>query len=64
MSDGEDIRARAGLCGHCVSAVVRPTNRGTVYLRCALSGVDRRFPKYPRLPVLDCPGYRPVARLT
>jgi hypothetical protein len=24
---------------------------------CELSKVDRRFPKYPRLPVLECEGY-------
>jgi hypothetical protein len=64
VSGPEDIRARAGLCGHCVSGIVRPTKRGTVYLRCARSAVDERFPKYPRLPVLACPGYRPVDRLS
>jgi hypothetical protein len=52
-----DIRLRAGLCGTCVHAIVRPTRRGTVYLRCGLASADDRYPKYPRLPVLNCPGY-------
>jgi len=50
---------RAGLCGACRHAIVRPTNRGTVYLRCGLAAVDDRFAKYPRLPVVRCSGYEP-----
>ena len=46
-----------GLCGRCVHAIVRPTRRGTTYLRCALAQQDDRFPKYPRLPMLACPGF-------
>jgi hypothetical protein len=56
-----DIRERAGLCGTCVHAIVRPTNRGTVYLRCGLAATDSRFPRYPRLPVVQCDGYAPGA---
>lgn len=52
-----DVRATAGLCGSCQHAIVRPTKRGTVYLRCGLAAVDDRFVKYPRLPVISCPGY-------
>ena len=51
------IRAAAGLCGSCRHAIVRPTNRGTVYLRCLLAAQDDRFVKYPRLPVVRCAGY-------
>lgn len=57
--DDAGIRERAGLCGSCVHALVRPTNRGTVYLRCGLAATDRRYPKYPRLPVTQCAGFRP-----
>lgn len=55
--DLTDIRATAGLCGDCRHAIVRPTNRGTIYLRCGLAAVDERFAKYPRLPVVRCAGY-------
>jgi pyrimidine operon attenuation protein / uracil phosphoribosyltransferase len=33
------------------------SDRGSVFLLCALSGTDPRFRKYPRLPVLACDGY-------
>lgn len=56
-SEPPDIRATAGLCGTCQHAIVRPTKRGTVYLRCGLAAVDDRFARYPRLPVTFCPGY-------
>ena len=36
---------------------VIPAQTGVTYYRCALSGLDERYPKYPRLPVLTCPGH-------
>ena len=57
--DAAALRARAGLCGGCRHALLRPTRRGTTYLRCALSAVDPRFPKYPGLPVTECTGFMP-----
>jgi GNAT superfamily N-acetyltransferase len=35
------------------------SDRGSVFYRCLLSASDSRFPKYPRLPVVSCLGYRP-----
>ena len=46
-----------GLCGGCRHASVKATHRGTAYLRCTRSAWDERLPKYPRLPVRDCPGF-------
>jgi hypothetical protein len=46
-----------GMCGGCRHASVKATNRGTTYLRCTRSAWDERLPKYPRLPVRDCPGF-------
>jgi hypothetical protein len=46
-----------GLCALCAHALVRPTNKGTVYLRCARAASDPGFARYPRLPVLSCRGY-------
>jgi hypothetical protein len=34
------------------------TARGSTFWRCAFSDVDARFPKYPRLPVLQCAGFK------
>jgi hypothetical protein len=31
--------------------------KGSQFLLCQLSQSDSAFPKYPRLPVLACPGY-------
>jgi hypothetical protein len=36
-----------------------PNPRGHVFLLCERSRTDRRYPRYPRLPVLECPGYEP-----
>lgn len=60
MSPGDDVLAAAGLCGRCVHALVRPTRRGTTYLRCARAASDTRFPKYPQLPVRVCAGFETV----
>jgi hypothetical protein len=56
----EQVRARAwGLCASCTHAVVITSDRGSEFVQCALSKTDPRFPRYPRLPVLACAGYRP-----
>ena len=52
--------ARVGLCRDCRNAHIVETPR-SVFWRCALSEVDPRFPKYPRLPVLECAGYERIA---
>ena len=63
MSTGSppDITSRLGvppgLCASCAHAQVVETARHSVFLRCRLSSTDARFPRYPRLPVLSCPGF-------
>jgi hypothetical protein len=52
------LRRTSGLCGHCVHAIIRATRRDTIYLRCGYAAVDETFPKYPRLPMQQCPAYR------
>jgi len=34
------------------------SDRGSAFYLCGLSATDARFPKYPRLPVLRCAGYK------
>lgn len=46
-----------GLCSNCRHARVIPAQTGVTYYRCERSAHDERYPKYPRLPVLRCPGY-------
>jgi len=33
------------------------SDRGSIFLLCERSFTDATFPKYPRLPVLECRGY-------
>jgi hypothetical protein len=52
----------SGLCASCVHALVRPTKKGTVYLRCGRAVTDPTFARYPRLPVLACRGHERAQR--
>jgi hypothetical protein len=59
MSEEEPHKAGAawvGLCAHCRNTQRVETDR-SVFWMCRLSAVDPRFPKYPRLPVLECSGF-------
>ena len=47
----------AGLCASCVHAKAVESSRGAVFILCRLSLTDSRFPRYPTLPVMACPGY-------
>lgn len=46
-----------GLCGRCAHARIVTSRRGSRFWLCGLSRVDRRFPRYPALPVLRCVGH-------
>ncbi|HEV3481392.1 MAG TPA: hypothetical protein VGR97_03595 [Candidatus Acidoferrales bacterium] len=48
---------RAGLCAKCRFARRIESARGSKFILCELSASDPAFPKYPRLPVIECPGY-------
>ncbi len=50
-------RPGAGLCDSCAFQRVVPNTRGSVFSLCNRSREDPAYPRYPRLPVLDCPGY-------
>jgi hypothetical protein len=51
-------RPPAGLCDSCRHQKVIRTGRGSEFSMCLLSRTDPSYPKYPRVPVLACPGYR------
>jgi 3-isopropylmalate/(R)-2-methylmalate dehydratase large subunit len=46
-----------GLCGSCRHAAVVTSDRGSTFYRCRRAETDRRFLRYPPLPVLACIGY-------
>jgi hypothetical protein len=51
-----------GLCNSCLYQRVVKTTRGSSFSLCQRSKDEpERFPRYPRLPVLRCPGYAPRA---
>lgn len=55
-ADRREVAPGAGLCARCVHLQVLRTETST-FVRCALSDVDDRFPRYPRLPVRSCAGF-------
>ena len=56
-SQARKERSRVGLCFDCQYTQPIESARGSTFYRCARSDTDPNFPKYPRLPVLQCPGY-------
>lgn len=53
-----DAPISPGLCSSCLHVRVIRSDRGSAFYQCRLSVIDPNFPKYPRLPVLSCAGYR------
>jgi len=51
-------RPDAGLCERCLHGRRISSSRGSVFYLCGLSAVDPAYPKYPRLPVIRCDGFR------
>jgi hypothetical protein len=54
---GESTLPDPGLCEDCVHARVVVNRRGSRFHLCERSKHDPAFPRYPRLPVLRCPGH-------
>jgi hypothetical protein len=57
-ADITELPLDPGLCGHCHYLRLLRSARST-FVRCGLADVDAGFPRYPPLPMLACPGYRP-----
>jgi len=60
MKKPDELRLTVGLCADCAHSAKITSDRGSVFYRCELSLTDSRFVKYPRLPVLSCPGYAQI----
>jgi hypothetical protein len=48
---------RAGLCDSCRHQRIVRNTRGSSFSLCERSRTEPDFPRYPRLPVLECRGY-------
>ena len=57
MDQKDNQRTRAGLCADCRFMRLIQSDRGSDFFLCQRSLTDPSYPKYPRLPVLECPGY-------
>ena len=53
----DDLDPDVGLCSCCRWAHETTTARGSRFWRCTRAETDPSFVRYPRLPVLECPGY-------
>ncbi|HWH43625.1 MAG TPA: hypothetical protein VNT32_02740 [Thermoleophilaceae bacterium] len=54
------MRPDAGLCDHCRHQRVVRNTRGSSFSLCERSRAQpEEFPRYPRLPVMQCRGYEP-----
>jgi hypothetical protein len=49
----------AGLCDSCVHQRVVRNTRGSRFSLCERSRTDPAYPRYPRLPVVECAGHEP-----
>lgn len=58
MSGERPAAPHAGLCDRCRHQQIVRNTRGSVFSLCRRSKTEPdRFPRYPRLPVLQCSGY-------
>ena len=48
---------RFGLCNRCVHQRLVRSGRGSVFTMCLHAKSDPEFPKYPRVPVLECSAF-------
>jgi hypothetical protein len=49
-----------GLCTNCQYSKRLTSSRGSVFYMCALAEQNVQFARYPRLPVLDCAGFKRI----
>jgi hypothetical protein len=50
---------RFGLCDTCAHQRLVGNTRGSRFSLCERSRTDPAFPKYPRMPVIECRGHEP-----
>jgi hypothetical protein len=59
LNDAERLR-KVGLCLSCRHAKTVVSSKGSEFWRCGRADREPAFAKYPRLPVLLCPGHEPA----
>lgn len=51
-------RPPAGLCDGCAHQRLVGTTRGSEFSLCERSRTEPAYPRYPRVPVLECAGFQ------
>jgi hypothetical protein len=51
------VTAPVGLCLRCLHARRVTSGKGSTFWLCRRAEHDPKFEKYPRLPVITCPGF-------
>ena len=51
------MSTESGMCQVCLHCQTVTSGRGTRFFLCLRHRQDARFAKYPRIPVLECPGF-------
>lgn len=60
--EADDRRREAvGLCLDCAWHRQVRSGKGSEFFYCRRSETDPAYERYPRLPVVSCPGYEPEA---
>lgn len=59
MSAPRPPRPPVGLCDACRHQRLVPNTRGSVFSLCERSRTEPDFPRYPRIPVRECRGFKP-----
>jgi hypothetical protein len=54
--------SRTGLCDSCEHQQLVRNTRGSTFSLCRRSRDDPAYPRYPRLPVVECHGYQQRAQ--
>ena len=62
-ADPLQLAREVGLCARCHHARVIVNRNGSRFYLCEMAKEDRRFPKYPPLPVWACDGWEPIERV-
>lgn len=52
-----------GLCAICQHHRVIKSTKGSTFYMCERAKTDKRFAKYPPLPVVICPGFEKSAKV-
>ena len=57
----QNLPKTVGQCSGCLHLRRVASARGSDFVLCRRAALEPTFPRYPNLPMSDCPGYEPRA---